>query len=1105
MTARKLIATVAGWCACALVVAAPAHAAFGDVFGVALVNQPGVSSAAAFPGGDAFWAGTCRIDRAPAPGGAVPEPGVGVLPTDILVPNSNSGFGSQVVVAAPPSPPHCIDWGGERYPDSALWAPGRAPAWRLAAEAQAGSHPDGTATFVMRRGSGGRVDGTLDDVIVDLPAGFVGDPKAVPKCSGRQFAARPLQCPPQTQVGVLHLQLTSSIFGNIGGSAGNDLEIVPVFNLQPRRGNVAELGFGNLADINVTTARIVAKARTNGDFGVTTFVGQIPAALPVISQAITIWGVPWAGVHDLWRAPLGLSRSGSGCNSQPGTAFNVNNIIPPAGLVGAGCAQSYDPSWGEIRPFLSNLTECDPSSPVTTLLMDSYQHQGARTGDGDPDPTDPDWKTYHSPADPVTGCQKPPFAPQASFVPTSTAADSPSGLSVDIRIPQNRDLPFAPPAAGASQGDIDAYVAAATDHWASDAGLATAQLDKTVVTLPDGVSVNPGAATGLVACPDSTIGVRRLGNPPLFNDDDPFDGFGVDCPNGSKIGSLQVRTPLLDETLTGEMILGEPRSTDPTSGEMFRLFLLVRNKERGLVAKIYGSTVADPATGRLTTTFDNNPRVPFEDLHLDVRGGSRGLLSMPQACGPKATVSVFDPWTAAHGGGGPTRTIASPFSVAGDCSRRFVPRLQAGMDRRDPDGRGGRFSFKLTRQDGEQWLYGLTAKLPKGLLGSVKGLPLCTDAQAAAAACPAASRLGSVDAGAGTGDQFFLEQKGDIYLTDGYKGCPYGLAVKVRPIAGPFRGPWELSPIVVRQAVCVNRRSGQVSAVSDPFPLIHHGIPLRVREVLVNVDRPAFMRNPTGCRPKRVRADLTSPHGAAASPTTPFQVSGCSALRFKPKLKIRLTGRRQTKTGRHPGVRAKVTQRTGEAAISKAVVRLPKSLALDVNNAQALCEFDHGTKPDLENHCPKGSIVGRARAITPLLNDPLVGNVYFVKNVRIDKQTGNTIRTLPMIVVALRGEIAINLRGLSNTTRGGKLVNKFKAVPDAPVSRFNLNIRGGRNGILAVTRTRRSTINLCRRRHLAQTYFDAHSNHRHDRNIKINTPCAKKKTTRRNKTRNRRR
>ncbi len=342
-----------------------------------------------------------------------------------------------------------------------------------------------------------------------------------------------------------------------------------------------------------------------------------------------------------------------------------------------------------------------------------------------------------------------------------------------------------------------------------------------------------------------------------------------------------------------------------------------------------------------------------------------------------------------------------------------------------------------------------------------------------------------------------LERKGSVYLTEGYKGCAYGLMVRVPVQAGPFRGSLALRDVVVRQKVCVDPADAHVTATSDPLPTVWHGIPVRIRSVTVSVDRSGFMLNPSDCAQKQVAATLRSPQGASRELASPFRVSGCASLAFKPRLSLRLTGRKQIKTGRHPGVRAVVKQAgVAEAGIERAQVRLPKSLALDPDNAQALCEHADGTKPDLENHCPKGSIVGRARAVSPLLKRPLVGDVYFVKNVRRDPQTGNLIRTLPMIVVALRGEIAVNLQGQSSTTRSGKLVNTFDRVPDAPITQFNLNIRGGDSGILTVTRTRRSKINLCATgRQTAEADIDGHNGRRHDLNIALAKPCAKAKKT----------
>jgi hypothetical protein len=1085
---------------------------FGDGFGLAPINvAPGATDQVpALPDAShAFWAGACDRATAPAPPAGAGDPpapitgGVGGIPPRQLVPASYFDFifgvfhQAPVLADSPAIPEHCIDPGvPSGYKTAAtIWRPSPAPngalgpqdsscgssfapCWRLAPVTGAGTHPDGSTTMAMSRGPNLQTDGAPDNIVVDLPPGFVGNPSAVAECTGEQFNAKPLACPPEAQVGLLRLQIEGAGLGCEGGNwCNSDDKIVPVFNVEPRRGNVAELGFGHVGDQGLVTVRLVAKARTNGDFGVTAFAGQIPSALALISQTITLWGVPWAAENDLWRQKLDQFTN-QPCRVQPVPAPMQDNpqIVPPSGLVPA-CRASWDPSWGPVRPFFTAQTECDGGNPRVTARLDSYQHPGSVTSDGDPDPADSDWKTYTSDSPPVTGCAKLPFDPSASFDPTSTAADGPSGLSADITIPQNNDPPASVTAANANA------------YWKSDAGLATSHLDKTVVPLPEGMSINPSAATGLVACTDAQMGVTAIGNPYRFNNVEPS------CPEGSKIGTVEATTPLLDEKLTGEFILGQPKSTDPASGAMFRVFLVLRNAERGLLAKIHGTSTADPGTGQLTATFDKNPRVPVENIKVGLKGGERGLFAQAPRCGVKTTNAVFTPWTAAHGAGGVAKTVSDSFTVGGDCSFGFAPTLAAGMDTQKARG-NGTFSFKFTRPQGDQWLLGLTAKLPKGLLASVRGLPLCKDAQAAAGACPAASQIGIADAKAGSGDPFVLERKGEVFLTEGYKGGEYGLMVKVRPIAGPFRGAMELSPIVVRQAIHVDRKTAQVTAVSDPFPTIHHGVPLRVREVTVLVNRGGFMLNPSDCSAKQVGATILSAEGARADVANHFQAAGCADLGFKPRLGLALKGRRQVRTGMHPAVRAVVRQQgVSEAGIAKAVVRLPKSLALDPDNAQALCEFEDGTKPDIENHCPKGSIVGRARARTPLLNDDLVGNVYFVKNVRIDEDTGNEIRTLPMIVVALRGEIAVNLVGESNTTRSGKLVNTFDEVPDAPITRFNLNIRGGKNGILAVTRTRRSRINLCARpnRHIAEADMDGQNAKRYDRNIRMKTPCRKKR------------
>jgi hypothetical protein len=1102
---RTLVAAAAVTAA-GVVFVPSAAAAFGDDYAVAPINSgPGTVDVPALPDVDGqgnpvyrnfFWAGTC--DRSAVvglePGTPLPG-GVGVMPSSV------SAISKPPTTVAPPSTlMHCIDWqlGPGDNPDPVeLWP--TPPQWRLGAATTAGSHVDGSTTMAFDTPAG---KGYSDNIVVRLPAGFMANPNAVPKCSADQFAEIPRQCPPQSQVGVLSLRLEGDGLVSNGGSV--DAYNSPVFNLEPRKGNVAELGLVDLTSFSAATTRIVAKARTNDDFGVAAFVGQIPNSLPVHAQAITLWGVPWAAHNDVWRAPL--SGGPSSCREQPGVPASVYNSIPASGLSPA-CQEHYDPSWGEVRPFVSLETDCN-QAPVTTMLTDAYQFPGPFTSEGYPDlgqPTSGNWKVYQSPSPAVAGCESLPFGPDIEFQPTDgagglqRAVGRPAGLKVDLALPQNNS-PKNPDGSALELSDPD-YLQKATAYFDSPQGRATAHLKDTVVTLPAGVSVNPSGAAGLAGCSDAQIGIRgRDGDRYLFNDGDPFnkDGGadGAECPDESKVGTATVDTPLLDDPLTGEVILGTPNSTDPRSGEMLRLFVVVRDPDRGLVAKIFGSSTADGTTGsggtgRLTATFRENPEVPFDNLQIEFKNGPRSMLAMPQSCGDTGWIAALTPWSSV---GAPVEVPAADdrgfFYVDSGCGQQFTPGLQAGTDNRQGGG-SGTFSFKFSRTDGEQWFHSLTAELPKGFLAAVRDVTLCTNAQADAAACPASSKVGIADAKAGAGDPFVLEEKGEVFLTEGYKGGPYGLAVKIRGIAGPFRGDRELSPIVVRQKIDVDPSTAQVSVISDALPQVHHGVPLRVREVNVIVNRAGFTRNPTSCAAKQIKGNFTAADGAGYERRSHFQASNCSKLGFKPRLTMRLTGRSQLKTGKHPGVRAQVTQEVGEAGISRAIVRLPLSLALDPDNAQALCEFEDGTKPDLENHCPKGSIVGRASAVSPLLKRPLAGDVYFVKNVRRDPDTGNAIRTLPMIIVALRGEISINLKGESSTTRAGKLVNTFRAVPDAPVTRFNLNINGGKNGILAVTRTRRSRIDLCktRRYRVAEADFDAHNNRVRDLSPRVKTPC----------------
>ncbi len=389
------------------------------------------------------------------------------------------------------------------------------------------------------------------------------------------------------------------------------------------------------------------------------------------------------------------------------------------------------------------------------------------------------------------------------------------------------------------------------------------------------------------------------------------------------------------------------------------------------------------------------------------------------------------------------------------------------------------FSVELTRTDKDQELGGLTVATPRGLLGRISTTTLCPEASAQAGTCDDASKIGGVTVAAGAGTNPFWITNGRAYVTGPYKGAPFGLSIVVPAVAGPF----DLGDVVVRARIEIDRVTAQLHVISDPFPTILQGIPLDVREVRVSIDRPHFIVNPTSCAEKQVEGTVDSTSGATAQVSSRFQVGECAALDLKPKLAIALTGKGQTTDDKHPAVVASLTQAAGQANLKKVTVSLPLSLALDTENAKGLCEFADGSKDDPT--CPKASIVGTATARTPILDQPLTGPVYFVKNVRKDPKSGREIRTLPKLVIPLTGEngVRLNVTGTSSVV-GGRLVTTFDNLPDAPVSSFTLNIAGGKHGILVVSGT-----DICKATQVADQQIDGQNGKTADAAVTLATPA----------------
>jgi hypothetical protein len=541
------------------------------------------------------------------------------------------------------------------------------------------------------------------------------------------------------------------------------------------------------------------------------------------------------------------------------------------------------------------------------------------------------------------------------------------------------------------------------------------------VTLPEGMALNPSAAVGLEACTDDQLG-KGATRP-------------VACPAASAIGTVQIETPVLPAgTLSGTVYLAKPLSSNPTSGDEYRMFLVADSPRYGISVRLVGNVRADSQTGRLTASFVGNPQIPVSLVRVALRGGERAPLVNPASCGRGTASASFTAWS------GASATAASPYVVDEGCGAPFGPSFGASVSTAKA-GASPSFTTTIARGDGDQALSRIDVSLPPGLLAKPAGIPLCPDAAASAGTCPESSRIGSVSVASGAGPSP-LTLGGKMYLTGPYGGGPYGLAIVVPAVAGPY----DLGLVVVRASIQLDRNDAHVRVLSDPLPTILDGIPLNVRSVAVTIDRPDTMRNPTSCGLAQVTGSLTSVGGAVALRNAGLQPTDCGALAFSPKTAIALTGATQMTDGKHPGVDATVTQAAGQANIHDVKVTLPLTFALDPDNAETLCEYDDG----LKGSCPEKSAIGTATAKTPLLDRPLTGKVYFVKGVRFNAQ-GQRIRTLPTLLVSLRGQIALDLRATTAVDAKSRLVTTFAGIPDAAVSSFRMVLNGGRHGILVVT------------------------------------------------------
>jgi hypothetical protein len=837
---------------------------------------------------------------------------------------------------------------------------------------------------------------TIKTLRSDLPPGLTVNPEATPsRCKISEFLTSPSPgifepaCKPETITGEEKVTLVTN---------KNEVEIAPGF--KPPKGFVIPPTPGN------TLVSVYNLEPAEGEPAKLGFV--IGKKVPVFLETEVAWE---SDFHESFTIKLLNTAEVSGLSTL------ISRLVSK-GRSGDGT-------------YLTNPTTCfDPNDPAYEHLYSTWFRAESY---GDPDPEFPHGSTPVEAKPPKvggervqqSGCDTVPFDPSVDVAPGTANVDSPAPATVTTK------LPFDPATEG-NEGQMQSHVR------------------KAEVVLPQGMGLNPSGAQSLAVCTDAQFkkGVRVFDN---------------ECPPGSNIGTVEVESAPLAEPLVGNVYVGQQLSRDPESGDLYRIFLEAKSAHEDINARLIGHVKADKTTGQLNAVIDDQlsseffgqlpsglPQVPFKEIRVHI-DGSKEVLTSPPICSSEGT-SRFEPWARP----GELKPVNSTVTLSSDptggacpqtmAGRKFTPTYKAAPE----STQGGSYSpfhVLIGRRDGEQELKVVDVTLPKGLTGKLAGIPSCWAAATPPAAaksgreeadkpsCDENSFLGTAKTTSGTGDHP-LQILGNVWLAGPYNGAPVSLVVTTPALAGPF----DLGTVVVRVALFVDPETAQVHAVSDPIPDVFGGAKLDIRSIDLNLYRKKFMLNPTNCA---VQATTGALKGGGANPADPaafssyavndpFQATGCNKLAFKPKLKIQLYG--GTKRTKNPRLKAVLTAKEGNANIGRTAVTMPRSLFLEQSHIGTVC-----TRPQLASHtCPKASVYGSAEAKSPLLKDKLKGKVYLV----------SSNNELPDLLVDLRGQVEVYLRGVISSGSTGGLKTVFRKVPDVPVKRFVLNMKGGKKSLL---------------------------------------------------------
>jgi len=880
-------------------------------------------------------------------------------------------------------------------------------------------------------------DGDLRDLRLEMPAGLIVNPSVLAECNPTQFSTPRVSpfdagsrsgesCPDRSQAG------TVEIDSSLGGGEPRRFGL---FNLNPVPGTAAQLGFAPYGAHIVFDLGL--RPNPDGSYALMLEADNVPQALDLSGLRIALWGTPWAASH----------------NGERGNCLNEAEAEFPWAKCSIGEPANFPPQAYVTMPaacasqlsFQVRANAWQQPSQVSTTALN-------RDSEGQPAP--------------LGSCASAPFDPDPEGFLTTTRTSSPSAFNFRL--------------------DVE-------DEGLTDpAQRAQAPVRKAIVRLPDGVTVNPSVGAGLGSCEEDD-----------FEDETAAGPEGLGCPNSSKIGEFEVTTPLFDGRMEGAAYLAKP--FDNPFDEMIAIYLVAREPDSGALVKLAGEVNPDSGDGDLTAVFDGLPQLPYTDLDITFHTGQRSFLVTPARCGDATTRIELQPWSGGASDNSSTDTDIKG-GVGGSPCPSGIPPFNPGAIAGGVNSNVNAYTpyfVHLVRQDWEQEITSYSLILPKGITGKLAGIPFCPEAAIAAArandgfdeaaspSCPAVSQVGRTLTGYGVGSALTYAT-GRIFLAGPHRGAPLSLVTVNSATVGPF----DLGTVVVRSAFQVDPLTAQLridSTASDPIPHILRGIPLHLRDVRVYMDRPEFTHNPSSCEPSALTSTLTGSGASFSSRADDstafvskhFQLLNCLELGFRPKLGLRLRG--PVKRGGFPALRATFAARGPQDSNLKRIeVNMPRQLFLAQNHIRSVC-----TRVQFAaDRCPPSSIYGGAVAYTPLLDEPLRGNVYL-------RSSSNK---LPDLVTSLfSGAVRIDLIGRIGPTRKGGIQAFFDNLPDAPLDRFVMRLRGGRRGLLV------NSVNICKAPPRATVKGLAQNNRGAIFSTKLRGQCKKGKRGKRGKGKRRKR